>query len=107
MSDTGYNIGEGSEGYLEGASKFKPIKVELRLSNVKKTEEVDYWVNEITNQYADFVITNVKADPNKVTFDMGSPSMEDLTAKDIEFRLKEYLQMNVPPFEVKEIKVQQ
>jgi hypothetical protein len=33
--------------------------------------------------------------------------MDDLTAEDIEFRLKEYLEMNVPPFEVKDLKVQQ
>ena len=33
--------------------------------------------------------------------------MEDLTAQDIEFRMKEYLEMNVPPFDVKELKVQQ
>jgi hypothetical protein len=32
--------------------------------------------------------------------------MEDLTAQDIEFRIKEYLEMNVPPFDVKELKVQ-
>ena len=30
-----------------------------------------------------------------------------ITAEDIEFRMKEYLDMNVPPFEVKELKVQQ
>ena len=106
MSDAGYNIDEGSRAYLGGASKFKPVKVELKISNVKATDEVHYWINEITNQYADFVITNVKADPNKVSFDIGSPSMEDLTAEDIEFRLKEYLEMNIPPFEVKELKVQ-
>ena len=106
MSGSGYNIDEGSKDYLEGASKFKPVKVELKVSNAKGTDEVNYWVNEITNQYADFVITNVKADPNQISFDIGSPSMEDLTAKDIEFRLKEYLDMNLPPFEVKELKVQ-
>jgi len=48
----------------------------------------------------------VKADPDKISFDIGSPSMEDLTAQDIEFRMKEYLEMNVPPFDVKELKVQ-
>ncbi len=48
-------------------------------------------------------MTNVKTDPNKISFDIGSPSMEDLTAEDIEFRMKEYLDMNVP---VKELKVQ-
>jgi hypothetical protein len=106
LSDAGYNIDKGSQDYLQGTSKFKPVKVELKVSNAKKTDEVHYWVNEITNQYADFVITNVKADPDKVSFDIGSPSMEDLTAKDIEFRLKEYLDMNIPPFEVKELKVQ-
>ena len=106
MSDAGYNIDKGSEDYLKGSSKFKPVKVELKVANGNKTDEVHYWVNEITNQYADFVITNVKADPDKVSFDIGSPSMEDLTAKDIEFRLKEYLDMNIPPFEVKELKVQ-
>jgi hypothetical protein len=106
LSDSGYNINEGSQDYLKGTTKFKPVKVELKVSNVKKTDEVHYWVNEITNQYADFVITNVKAESDKVSFEIGSPSMEDLTAKDIEFRLKEYLDMNIPPFEVKELKVQ-
>jgi len=35
---------------LEGASKFKPVKVELKVSNVKGTDEVNHRVNEITNQ---------------------------------------------------------
>ena len=104
LSDVDYNI-EAGKDYLEGTSKFKPVKVELNVSNAK-TDQVHYWINEITNQYADFVVTNVKADPNKISFDIGSPSMEDLTAEDIEFRMKEYLEMNVPPFEVKELKVQ-
>lgn len=106
MSDAGYNIDESSKEYLAGTTKFKPVKVELKVSNVKKTDEVNYWINEITNQYADFVITNTKTEPDKISFDIGSPSMQDLTANDIEFRLKEYLEMNVPPFEVKELKVQ-
>ncbi len=104
-SDVDYNI-EAGKDYLEGTSKFKPVRVELNVSNAK-TDQVHYWINEITNQYADFVVTNVKADPNKISFDIGSPSMEDLTAEDIEFRMKEYLEMNVPPFEVKELRVQQ
>lgn len=32
--------------------------------------------------------------------------MSDLTAEDIKFRIEEYLTMNVPPFELKELKVQ-
>jgi hypothetical protein len=47
----------------------------------------------------------IKADPNKTSFDIGSPSIEDLTAGDIEFRMKEYLDMNVPPLEAKKLKV--
>jgi hypothetical protein len=35
LSDAGYNIDEGSKDYLEGASKFKPVKVELKVSNAK------------------------------------------------------------------------
>jgi hypothetical protein len=35
---------------LEGASKFKPVKGELKVSNAKWTDEVNHWVNEITNQ---------------------------------------------------------
>jgi hypothetical protein len=94
LSDVDYNI-ESGKGYLEGASKFKPVKVELNVSNAK-TDQVHYCV-----------VTNVKSDPNKISFEIGSPSMEDLTPEDIEFRIKEYLDMNVPPFEVKELKVQQ
>lgn len=104
LSDVDYNIEMGKD-YLGGTTKFKPVKVELNVSNVK-TDQVHYWINEITNQYADFVLTNVKADPDKISFDIGSPSMEDLTAQDIEFRMKEYLEMNVPPFDVKGLKVQ-
>jgi hypothetical protein len=104
LSDVDYNIESGKD-YQGGSTKFKPVKVELNVSNVK-TDQVHYWINEITNQYADFVVTNVKADLDKISFEIGSPSMEDLTAQDIEFRMKEYLDMNVPPFDVKELKVQ-
>jgi hypothetical protein len=64
LSDVDYNL-EAGKGYLEGTSKFKHVKVELNVSNAK-TDQVHYWINEITNQYADFVVTNVKADPNKI-----------------------------------------
>jgi hypothetical protein len=51
-------------------------------------------------------VTNVNTGNDKITFDIGSPSMSDLTAQDIKFRMEEYLTMNVPPFELKELKVQ-
>jgi hypothetical protein len=98
-----YNV-ESGDGYLEGASKFKPLKVELKVSDLKK-DQVHYWVNEIANQYADLVLTNVKIGGDTISFDIGSPSMEDLTAADIKFRIEEYLTMNVPPFELKELKI--
>ena len=103
MSDEDYNV-ESGEGYLEGTSKFKPVKVEMKVANVNK-DQVHYWINEIANQYADLVITNVNAGSDKISFDIGSPSMEDLSAQDIKFRIEEYLTMNIPPFELKELKV--
>lgn len=97
-----YNI-EAGKAY-SGASKFRPIRVELEVSDVKATE-TRYWVNELTNQYADLAVNNVEIKPDKVVFDVGSPSMEDLTAADIKFRINEYLTMNIPPFECKHVRV--
>ena len=88
-----------------GDAKFKPLKVEWEVSDVK-TEEAEYYVNEITNQYADLVIQNANIGANKISFEIGSPSMDDLTVEDIAQRLKEFLEMNVPPFKCKNTKVQ-
>ncbi|MEX1052801.1 MAG: hypothetical protein WEC35_00145 [Nitrosopumilaceae archaeon] len=87
-----------------GAAKFKSVKVEMQVSGVKM-DEAKYYVNEITNQYADLVIKNANIGASKISFDIGSPSMDDITAKDIEQRMKEFLMMNVPPFECKDLKV--
>ena len=103
MSDEDYNVESGKD-YLEGTSKFKPVKVEMNVANVNKGQ-VHYWINEIANQYADLVITNVNTGSDKISFDIGSPSMEDLTAQDIKFRIEEYLTMNIPPFDLKELNV--
>ena len=104
MSDVDYNV-ESGKVYHEGASQFKRVKVEMKVSNVNK-DQVHYWVNEISNQYADLVLTNVNIGGDKISFDIGSPSMTDLTAEDIKFRINEYMTMNVPPFELRELKVQ-
>ncbi len=87
-----------------GDAKFKPLKVEWEVAGVKK-EEAEYYVNEITNQYADLVVKNANIGTNKISFEIGSPSMDDVTADDITQRLKEFLEMNVPPFEYKNMKV--
>jgi len=87
-----------------GAAKFRPIKVEIKASDVN-IEQAKYWVTELTNQYADLVIENAKISSDKITFDVGSPSMSDLTAQDIKFRINEYITMNVAPFTVKEVRV--
>ncbi len=75
----------------------------MRVANVKK---IHYWVNEIANQYSDLVITNVNTGSDKISFDIGSPRLEDLTAQDIKFKTEEYLTMNMPPFKLKKLKVQ-
>jgi hypothetical protein len=51
-------------------------------------------------------VTNVSTGSDRISFDIGSPSMSDLTVDDIKFRIEEYLTINVPPFELKELKVQ-
>jgi len=103
MSHIDANIDVGKQ--YGGAAKFKPIRVEMEVSDVK-TDETKYFVNEIANQYADLVLSNVNISSNRIVFDIGSPSMEDLTAKDIKFRIEEFLTMNVPPFNLKNLKVQ-
>lgn len=97
-----YNIDVGKQ--YGGAAKFKPVKVELEVSDVK-TDETKYYVNEIANQYADFVLSNVNISKDRISFDIGSPSMQDLTASDIKFRIEEFLTMNVPPFQLKKLTV--
>lgn len=87
-----------------GSAKFRPVNVELKVSDVNM-EQAKYWVTELTNQYADLVIENAKIGSDKITFDVGSPSMTDLTADDIKFRINEYITMNVAPFQVKEVRV--
>jgi len=98
-----YNIDVGKQ--YGGAAKFKPVNVEMDVSDVR-TDETKYYVNEIANQYADLVLSNVNISSNRIAFDIGSPSMQDLTAKDIKFRIEEFLTMNVPPFNLKNLKVQ-
>ena len=88
-----------------GDAKFKPLKVEWEVSDVK-IDEAEYYVNEITNQYADLVIRNANIGANKISFEIGSPSMDDITTEDITQRLKEFLEMNIPPFKYKDMKVQ-
>ena len=78
--------------------------MQLQVSDVK-VAETRYWINELTNQYADLVVTNVEIKPDRITFNIGSPSMDDLTADDIKFRIDEYLTMNISPFECKQVRI--
>ncbi len=82
----------------------KMMKVELDVENVN-SDQAKYWVDEIANQYADLVVENVNISGNKVAFDIGSPSMDDLSADDVKFRIEEYLTMNEQPFKLKNLKV--
>ncbi len=82
----------------------KMMKVQLDVANVN-TDQTKYWVDEIANQYADLVVEDVNISGNQVAFNIGSPSMDDLTSDDIKFRIEEYLTMNEQPFEFKNLKV--
>ena len=85
-------------------SMTKMHKVELDVENVK-SDQAKYWVDELANQYADLVVENVNIGGNKVSFSVGSPSMDDLSAEDVKFRIEEYLTMNEQPFKFKSLHV--
>ena len=85
-------------------SMTKMHRVELDVENVKN-DQAKYWVDELANQYADLVVENVNIGGNKVSFSVGSPSMDDLSAEDVKFRIEEYLTMNEQPFKFKSLRV--
>lgn len=82
----------------------KMYKVEAEVDGAKK-EDAQYWVDELANQYADLVVENVNVSSNKISFSVGSPSMDDLAVDDIKFRIDEYKTMNEPPFKLKSVRV--
>jgi len=86
------------------ASMTKMHKVELEVENVKN-DQAQYWVDELANQYADLIVDSVSISGNKVSFNVGSPSMDDITADDIKFRITEYLTMNEQPFKFRSLRV--
>ncbi|MEM4340743.1 MAG: hypothetical protein QW319_04300, partial [Candidatus Nitrosocaldus sp.] len=79
----------------------KTVTVELDVSNVASVDQARAYVEEIQHQYADLTVTNINITGNRITFDVGSPGMEDLSPSDIKFRIEEFLNMNVAPFAVK------
>ena len=85
-------------------SMTKMHKVELDVENVK-SDQAKYWVDELANQYADLVVENVNIGGNKVSFSIGSPSMDDLSAEDVKFRIEEYSTLNEQPFKFKSLYV--
>ncbi|MEM4635168.1 MAG: hypothetical protein QXL44_04675 [Candidatus Nitrosocaldus sp.] len=83
------------------ATTIKAMRVELDVSNVASVDQARAYIEEIQNQYADLTVTNINVAANRITFDVGSPGMEDLSPSDIKFRIEEFLNMNVAPFAVK------
>ena len=86
-------------------SATKMLKVEIEADGINDADAARTYIEEIANQYADLAVSNINVESNKVTFDIGSPGMEDTTADDIKFRIDEFISMNVPPFNVKNVKV--
>ncbi|MCS7141515.1 MAG: hypothetical protein NZ888_04960, partial [Candidatus Nitrosocaldus sp.] len=87
------------------AATLKAMRVELDVSNVASTEQARAYIEEIQHQYADLTVTNINVTGSRITFDVGSPGMEDLSPSDIKFRIEEFLNMNVAPFAVKRINI--
>ncbi len=80
-------------------------KVLLEVSNVSNKEDVTMFIEELANQYADLNVSNINIGTNSVAFDISSPGMDDITPADIRFRVEEFISMNIPPFNIKSIKV--
>lgn len=83
------------------AATIKAMRVELDVSNVTSIDQARAYIEEIQHQYADLTVTNINVTANRITFDVGSPGMEDISPSDIKFRIEEFLNMNVAPFAVK------
>ncbi|MEM1961228.1 MAG: hypothetical protein QXE95_07940 [Candidatus Nitrosocaldus sp.] len=87
------------------ATTIKAMRVELDVSNVASVDQARAYIEEIQHQYADLTVTNINVAANRITFDVGSPGMEDLSPSDIKFRIEEFLNMNVAPFAVNRINI--
>jgi len=81
------------------------VKVALDVSNVTSKESATTFIEELTNQYADLTVSNINISNNSITFDVSAPGMSDITSADIKMRVEEFVSMNVPPFNIKSIKV--
>ena len=56
--------------------------------------EVQEWVNEMGNVYADMEVSDVNVSGNKISFKAGFSGMDDTTEDDIRMKLDEYLTMH-------------
>jgi ribose 1,5-bisphosphokinase PhnN len=84
--------------------KMKTVRVELDVSNVSNMDQARAYIEEIAHQYADLTVTNINVSSNKITFDVGSPGMEDLSPSDIKFRIEEFINMNMAPFNIHSVR---
>ena len=82
----------------------KAVRVEIDVSNVSNMDQARAYIEELQNQYADLTVANINVSSNKITFDVGSPGMEDLSPSDIKFRVEEFINMNVAPFSIKGVR---
>ena len=67
------------------------IQVNLETENVDNVEE---WVNEIANVYADMEISDLNTSGNKISFKAGLSGMDDTTGDDIKLKIDEYATMS-------------
>lgn len=81
------------------------VKVTLEVEGVSDNDATRAFVEELANQYADLSVSNINIGSNQITFEVTAQGMEDTSADDIKIRVDEYLSMNVPPFNVKNVSV--
>jgi hypothetical protein len=73
----------------------------LTTSNIVNNEDTYKWFNGLQKLVKDFVISDIRIDSQKVTFDIkGEASQQNLSPKSIGLKVKEYVSENNPPFKV-------
>ena len=71
----------------------KMFNVNIEAEGFDKNE-VQEWVNEMGNVYADMEVSDVNVSGNKISFKAGFSGMDDTTEDDIRMKLDEYMTMH-------------
>ena len=71
----------------------------LTVSNMLNKEDVYNWVNGIPGKSKEIIVSDIKVEPDKVSFDItGGSDLQALSPEGIGLKIKDYADKNNPPF---------